>query len=176
MFIDINKIGSDGVAFDLAPDLEGLLDATGEAIPVVNTRLAGRADREPDGVHLRGTLETTLSMSCSRCLRQYETSVSVAFALQVVTEEPDPVGDDLEIGGDDALLLLAEGGIVRLDEVAREQAYLGLPLKPVCATSCRGLCPRCGENRNEVECGCGDEEIDPRLAPLMEIKRQRPGP
>jgi uncharacterized protein len=31
---------------------------------------------------------------------------------------------------------------------------LELPIAPVCKEDCKGLCPTCGQNRNEVDCGC----------------------
>jgi len=176
MFIDINKIGRDGVGFDLDPELRGLEDATGEPIPVHRARLVGRVDREPEGVELRGSLDAAFSLACSRCLEPFETSIRAEFSFRVVERETEPGADDVEIGEDETRLLAADGGVVRLDELAREQIYLSLPLKPVCRDGCRGLCPRCGENRNLVECGCVNEEIDPRLAPLLELKRSRSRP
>jgi hypothetical protein len=69
---------------------------------------------------------------------------------------------------------LAIRGGADLSEIAAEQIYLGLPLKPVCKNDCRGLCPVCGVNRNLEECACVGEEIDPRLAPLLAFKRRNP--
>jgi uncharacterized protein len=48
----------------------------------------------------------------------------------------------------------------------REQFQLVLPMKPLCAQSCRGLCPECGANLNRTECDCQPRWEDPRLAPL----------
>ena len=45
-------------------------------------------------------------------------------------------------------------------------AGAALPMKPLCAQSCRGLCPECGANLNRTECGCQPKWEDPRLAPL----------
>ena len=55
----------------------------------------------------------------------------------------------------------------------RDQVRLAL-----CRPDCRGLCPTCGVDRNRLECACRTEEPDPRLAPLLEIRRKlgRDGP
>ena len=70
---------------------------------------------------------------------------------------------------------LAEGGRAELDVIASEQIYLNLPLKPLCREDCQGLCPTCGANRNRLKCGCRSEELDPRLAPLLELKKKLDG-
>jgi uncharacterized protein len=71
--------------------------------------------------------------------------------------------------------LIAPEGKIGLEDVASEQLYLNLPLKPICNPSCKGLCPTCGTNRNLGACDCTPEEIDPRLAPLLPFKRKLQG-
>jgi DUF177 domain-containing protein len=44
--------------------------------------------------------------------------------------------------------------------MALEQIQLGIPLKPLCRESCRGLCPHCGEERNSSKCECPEELPD----------------
>jgi uncharacterized protein len=51
----------------------------------------------------------------------------------------------------------------------REQLHLVIPMKRLCRDDCRGLCPRCGTNRNEKTCGCSLEDQDPRLASLGKL-------
>jgi hypothetical protein len=36
----------------------------------------------------------------------------------------------------------------------REQVLLALPMKVICRSDCRGLCPNCGANLNHEECRC----------------------
>jgi uncharacterized protein len=42
---------------------------------------------------------------------------------------------------------------------------LELPMAPLCRDDCAGLCPQCGANRNEGDCGCVAPR-DPRWANL----------
>ena len=56
--------------------------------------------------------------------------------------------------------------------MAAEQILLNLPLKPVCEPGCKGLCPTCGVNRNQIECDCRSEAVDPRFAPLLDLKER----
>jgi uncharacterized protein len=61
-----------------------------------------------------------------------------------------------------------------LTPLIREQMILALPTRPLCQEDCRGLCPRCGANLNERDCGCNLETGDARLAVLRSIKVRRP--
>jgi len=47
---------------------------------------------------------------------------------------------------------------VDLTEEIRQCLLLELPMKPLCRTDCKGLCPQCGHNRNEGPCSCRTEE------------------
>jgi uncharacterized protein len=55
---------------------------------------------------------------------------------------------------------------IDLNELLREQFYLALPMKPLCAEGCKGLCPQCGTNLNAGSCTCTVVWEDPRLAAL----------
>jgi uncharacterized protein len=48
---------------------------------------------------------------------------------------------------------------------------LSLPMKVICQSDCRGLCPSCGANLNHEECRCERHSSDPRLAPLARLKQ-----
>jgi len=103
-------------------------------------------------------------------------SVRSSFELILIADEPSAEGDDeQQVDDREALLFVAAEGRVELRDVVREQMYLNLPLKPLCRPDCRGLCPTCGADRNRLECGCRSEEIDDRLAPLLELKNKLRG-
>ena len=47
---------------------------------------------------------------------------------------------------------MPETGLLDLSPLVREYLLLDLPLQPVCRPECLGLCPECGNNRNESTC------------------------
>jgi len=49
---------------------------------------------------------------------------------------------------------------------------LAVPLKLVCKSDCKGLCPVCGKNRNVEPCSCVEKSDDPRWSGLKEIRTQ----
>jgi uncharacterized protein len=53
-------------------------------------------------------------------------------------------------------LLLPEDQQIDLGPLIREYALLEFPINPICRPGCKGLCPVCGENLNEVDCGHKD--------------------
>ena len=60
--------------------------------------------------------------------------------------------------------------MVNLEPVLRETLILSLPMAALCQPECKGLCPVCGGNRNERDCGCDVKVVDPRLAALQDLK------
>jgi len=79
-------------------------------------------------------------------------------------EEERLKDDDTEIG-------FFEGEGLFLADVLKEQVLLSLPMKVICQSDCRGLCPSCGANLNHEECRCETHKSDPRLAPLARLKQ-----
>ena len=41
---------------------------------------------------------------------------------------------------------------MELNDVLREFVLLALPMQRVCSEDCKGICPVCGQNRNQKEC------------------------
>jgi uncharacterized protein len=63
------------------------------------------------------------------------------------------------------------GDVLDLEPLARDAVLLDLPLAPLCAEDCLGLCPQCGINRNEETCSC-EEPADPRWSALDSLRDQ----
>ena len=60
---------------------------------------------------------------------------------------------------------------VDTDEILLAQVALEMPSKNLCRPDCKGLCPKCGADLNEGDCGCPkDERVDPRLEKLKDFK------
>ena len=170
MYLELKEMGPEGVSFEHALPLPALEGAGGERVEVLDARLSGEAHPGSKGVLLRAHLEATLEMPCSRCLEPVRQKVSTDFDRTLVPVESREAGIAIEDDEDDTLVPVA-GGRAELETIATEQLYLSLPLKPICSVDCRGLCPACGANRNAGACGCVVEDVDPRLAPLLQFKR-----
>ena len=141
------------------------------------------------GVLLEGQFTAHVASQCKRCLGDVDIKVPVAFTLNLVPEAlvhgDDFLKDDEslmekkersqgETGGsfelEDADQEVFDGKVINLDPIVREQLLLALPMSAVCREDCKGLCPQCGINLNEAKCNCELKPVDPRLAPLKNIK------
>jgi uncharacterized protein len=123
-----------------------------------------------------------LTVPCGRCLQPVVTTVPIEFELTFVPEdEYRTAGGDEEdrgrgeVAGSFEPPLADEetyaGKEIVLDDVVREQLILGLAQYPVCSEGCKGLCPVCGTNLNERECGCDRKVPDPRWAGLEKFRK-----
>jgi len=112
-----------------------------------------------------------VTLVCARCLRDFRHEVGAHFTAtyryppQAYPEEAQVKDQDLDLS-----YLEVDQGSLNLCNVILEQVFLNLPMKPLHDPGCKGLCSRCGADRNETACGCRQETIDPRLEALAGLK------
>ena len=85
----------------------------------------------------------------------------------------EETSEESETEADDVSTTFYREEEIDLAELLREQFYLALPMKPLCAESCKGLCPQCGVNLNVETCACKPQWEDPRLAGLKALITDR---
>ena len=117
-------------------------------------------------IRISGELHTRLELVCARCLEPVIEEVSRDFDLfyrpmQSMTQE-----EEFRLKLDDTEIAFFEGEGLFLADVLAEQVLLAIPMKVICRSDCRGLCPHCGANLNTDECRCEAHAADTRLAPL----------
>lgn len=118
-----------------------------------------------------GTFRGLAMATCARCLDTFPLEVAKDFSV-VLTPETRLTGE-IELAAGDLAESFYSGDEVDLTRLVYEQVLLALPTRPLCAENCRGLCPRCGINRNTGQCSCTVETGDPRLAVLRGLKVDR---
>lgn len=116
-----------------------------------------------DGVAAEGNLEAWTELGCSRCLERYEQHLDLIFT-EVYSFHPAQDKNDKY-----REQLLPPDGVINLEPLLREYALLDIPIKHVCREDCKGLCPVCGVNLNEEDCGHRQEDIDPRMSKLKQL-------
>jgi uncharacterized protein len=118
-----------------------------------------------DVIRVAGLLSAELDMSCSRCLRPLKHKVEVKFE-EAFKQSND---ESSELDEEEEDIVLVSGDRLDLKPYLEEALLLELPFSAVCKDTCRGLCPSCGTDLNERQCGCNTERIDPRLAALGDL-------
>lgn len=113
-----------------------------------------------DGVEVTGEVRGKLHLACSRCLTEFDRE----FRL----------GLDEKFWFDGEAAEEAEGYEVRdqvvdLEPMLRDAIVLSIPMTPVHAEDCKGLCPECGADLNVTDCGHAGRAPDFRWAPLEKL-------
>jgi len=141
----------------------GLEFAAGEVTGTVRLEKHGR------DVLVRGALSGKLKLTCSRCLETFEAKVAADFDL-LLLPRPEQTTSREELTPEDLDLDYYSGEVVDLESLLKEQIVLMVPLKPLCAEDCRGLCPRCGANLNRESCNCLEIKPAGPLSGLAKLK------
>lgn len=122
-----------------------------------------RLTRTPQGIVVQGVLHAKRSVECVRCLAPCECPVEVPFEeLFVLPNQPEAAAPDNQY-------VIDEGGFIDLTPILREEGILAVPIQMLCQPDCKGLCPQCGQNLNEKDCGCDRGHIDPRFDSLRKL-------
>ena len=135
--------------------------------------LALRLRKDGNKYHLAGRVQTTLRLSCSRCLEFFDVRTDIALDLMYLPQSANSGEGDTEITADDLSTAFYRDKQIDLEQMVREQFQLALPMKPLCRNDCRGLCPVCGANQNQRHCTCDTSWHDPRLAVLETLRSDR---
>ncbi|UGT63750.1 YceD family protein [Nocardia asteroides] len=117
-----------------------------------------------EGVLVTGTVSAPVAGECSRCLESFtdsvELSITELFAYPDSATEQTTEEDDVHRLVDD---------LIDLEPVVIDAIGLELPLQPLCAPDCAGLCPECGVRMAIAGSGHGHEILDPRWAGLAKF-------
>ena len=178
MRINIHKITNEGLWLDFKektdswPIIASLLeDGVLDFIEPLSVHL--RAIRIRDIIEIEGRLDTRIGLKCSRCLVPFVMPLSTEFELTYTQALPEIEPDDkeeIELQAEEMRMIRFEGDTIDLRDALQDQIVMSLPLQPLCSPDCRGLCPRCGANLNEGDCGCDRTPDDSPFAVLKKLK------
>ena len=170
MLLDLHTIRAPRERYEKVYPPEAF-SADGETFRVVApVSLAFDIVKEKAHFQLTGCVKTTLELPCGRCLEACSIPMDASFDLRYQPHTHNTGDGEQEIEEDDLTTAFYENDELDLGQLMREQFYLTLPMKPLCADGCKGLCPVCGTNLNRETCTCKRAWDDPRLAALRELK------
>lgn len=135
MKIGINQILPDGLILRedfVASALDLETDIIKFSGPV---RVQARAYKITNAVSVHLNVDAAMQVVCSRCLEDFKIDFKKDIDLNYPVSK-----NELSID---------------LDPDIREEIILDYPIKPLCKSDCKGLCPKCGKNLNEGGCSCG---------------------
>lgn len=143
-----------------------------EFLKPLNIRL--KAFRIRELYEVQGVFRTRIRVPCSRCLKDFDTTLASDFELTYTKEMPglmDVIEDeDIELRVEEIGMIYFKGEEINLQQGIQEQVVMAFPLQPLCDENCKGLCPKCGSDLNRVECRCKREPVSNKFAALKNLK------
>ncbi|MFA6384373.1 MAG: DUF177 domain-containing protein [Candidatus Omnitrophota bacterium] len=135
MKVQIDQIRPEGLTIEGSVDPQSL-DLNTEIVSFNSPlKIEAGLRRVGDVVNVSLTVGGSQSMVCCRCLAEFTVGVAKNFSVDYPLEKGTRFID--------------------LDPDIRDCIMLDYPLKPLCKGNCKGLCPRCGANLNDVtKCDC----------------------
>lgn len=100
--------------------------------------------RTPQGLIVTANFKAFTQATCVRCLEDFSLPLTWQFTEMYAFSRKQTTESEL---------LVPMDGYLDLGELVNDYAVLAIPISPVCSPDCKGLCPVCGVNRNETDCG-----------------------
>ena len=121
-------------------------------------RVDGTVMNTGSSLRVSGTVAACRHFVCDRCLAEGERPIALDFS-----------EDYAKTPGEADETAFYDGESIVLDDLVRDTLLVAEPLRELCKSDCKGLCPVCGQNLNEGMCGCDTFVPDPRLAALESL-------
>jgi uncharacterized protein len=174
----VSELEREPVEFDLdlPPGAIGFGDEVEQSGPLA---AAGRAEvihehRGPKeivaDIRLRGRFSGRVRVPCARCVESVEIPLAAEFDLIFRPVGADSESGERAISAPETEIGYYQEDSLTLEDVLREQVLLSLPVRTLCKPDCKGLCPRCGANRNSQPCHCDESPSDPRWEALAGLR------
>jgi len=175
--IRLEDIPAEGatLALDIEPAALDLGDLT-DVKPSGNLRGKAYVKKSGRKILVSLSLEFSLILPCSRCLRETEHGFSESSEFTLIPPPP-ALPPEQRLEEEDLTTVFFSGEEIDLAPLFRETVILAIPIKPLCKPDCKGLCPVCGADRNEENCEHREETEpgDPRWAGLRALLSKKRG-
>lgn len=104
-----------------------------------------------DGILVTGLVRAHAAGACDRCLDPASVEIAGEIEEYYLFRAPEDAAE-----GDDDFELLPEDRVIDLAGPIMDAVVMDTPFVVLCQPECAGLCPTCGANLNEGDCGCAE--------------------
>lgn len=152
-----------------ATDFEGNMNFESDSLSGMDVsfegpvHIKGRAENIGGQVEISARVTAKIVTNCARCMKEIFKDVDFEFSERIAGK-----GAELTEGDD---VILIDGSEVDVADLALNNFITVSPMKYLCKEDCKGLCPHCGADKNQTDCGCDDEATDPRFDVLNNLFR-----
>jgi uncharacterized protein len=170
MKIRLDEIGDEPFTWQTEESVDPAVLERDEVLELTPVEWRGEIRLLDQGFLLRARVSYGQTLACQRCLGEMTRTVAEDVELLLVDHEPGAEDEERELEGQDLGVLVMDEPEIDLWPILLEQIQLGVPMRPLCSEDCAGLCPVCGANLNEGDCGCRRETHDPRWTGLAALR------
>lgn len=105
-----------------------------------------------DGILVTGIVRAHATGECDRCLEPASFDVAGEIEEYYLFEAPED-----EEAYEDGFELVGEDRQIDLSGAINDAVVMDTPFVVLCQPDCLGICPTCGANLNQGDCGCADK-------------------
>ncbi len=174
MFFSIKDLEVKKIYFDqtFSPGEIPFPDSAMKQVKALHAEGVAELLAHTDGeVRIKGRVTTEIAVACDRCLGEAQIGIDAPIDLFYrPAKDLEASGDEeVEIDEGESEIAFYDGKRIELEQVISEQILLLLPMQIVCKEDCMGICPVCGENRNQTGCKCQVTPADDRWSALKDL-------
>ena len=111
-------------------------------------------------IELQASIKPILSVECARCGKVFEYVEPIELYSKIT--------DKLANADEDEYIIMQDFAI-DIDDIVRSTMILELPTRYLCREDCKGLCVKCGCDKNTADCNCDASERDSRWDVLKDF-------
>lgn len=156
MLVDVKTL-AEGQSLDIA-----FSDVVGISYNKENTdadvSLKGRVSKINGKYVVDADVHAVLNLNCDLCLNAFETQLDFEIN-EVYSDTPDLEKEFWELSDK----------TIDLKPAVMAAIAMNIPMRNVCSEDCKGLCPKCGHNLNEGDCGCDRGYVNPQFEKLLTL-------
>lgn len=155
MLIDVKYLADKKENFNFSESFEL---PRGDYMMKVSAVVTGNVYRQGTDYIVDGKVKTVLNLNCDLCLSAFETKLDFDLN-EIFSENPDLDEEIWELS--DKTIDLKPAVIANI--------ILNMPMQVLCSDDCKGLCPKCGHNLNDGDCGCDRGYVNPQFEKLLNL-------
>lgn len=122
-------------------------------------------DKASRQLYLKAEIRCSGQFQCDRCIEEFEQNIESRLNMFYVYDSLDTGS----LSPEEVQVISPDTVYLDLTDDVRQTIMLNVPLKLLCKTDCKGLCPKCGTNWNQTTCKCKNETQDSRWEGLKDL-------
>ncbi len=140
-------------------------ESAGQKFPITDIKPFNLCLTNDNNKRLLISGDTTLDVviPCDRCL------CDVVKHFEILIDRELFLEDGRVVCAEDEEIPFLEEHQLDVNRLIYDEILVNWPTKVLCKDDCKGICPVCGQNLNQQDCGCDRQVMDPRMAKFQDI-------